>query len=908
MDLKVNIGPAGQRQHRVLFLLLSFIIPFLVMTLALIALHVTPFGDHSLAITDAKYYLNGQMFFARLLRGQENILYSLGNGLGGNEWSVFAWGGFSLGSFLSLFATLETMPAVFTWVCTVNLALSGLTMYILLDNVNGHKGSNLIFSTSYAFMGFNVVNVYQIGFVLGPELLPLIILGLVLLFRGKSPLVYILTLAFGAFFDFYFAFHFCVISVIFMAAYLLVHSRDLAGQRRRLFLRWLTASLIGGLLAAPMWLPTLKAYTGGGRMNQTTILEYTFNENMPFIQMFSKLFSGANSTGELVNGMPNIFVGILCLALVILYFMNKKIDIRKKRAAGIVLAIYLLTFYITAFTLIMHGGTHTNWFPYRYSYVFSFLLICLAAEELRYIDELTLEDTKRCGIVLLCAALIVFGTSYSFISGGMVVLDFALLLLMWLGFWFYKTKPDKAPLRTFSLLLGILVSINMYANFIASTASVQEWELDLEQYAKNVMTSGALTEALNGAEKGFFRMEKDESESGSVAADPLLYNYNGVSNSGPAVRAFVHQGLCKLGVNWYDMRHWYSEGIPAATDSLLGLKYILSRRDLTEEKGYENRINFQGCSIYQSDCALPAAILSEGAVSELELGDNVFANLNSVWKAMTGESGDIFTEQQEVTFSLVSDYRNQTVTSTELRESVSAAQSKTESESASGSSAASEEETSSYILYTFTAEQDGPVYVYDTSIPGSPNGLPTPAIKHVGTYKKGDTVEGKFPLSAGIGSGDLMRGYCANMVFAYADNDLLARYASKLKERDISFNVVHENDLTGTFTAGEGQRILFTLTWDEGWTCYIDGQPTPIDKTWDLFMSVSVPAGQHTYEMRFVPAWLNYGLYICAAAAAGLVVFMIVWSANKKKHAAEETADAPEAPEATAAEETEANP
>ena len=58
-------------------------------------------------------------------------------------------------------------------------------------------------------------------------------------------------------------------------------------------------------------------------------------------------------------------------------------------------------------------------------------------------------------------------------------------------------------------------------------------------------------------------MEKDESESETVGADPQLYFYNGVSHSSPAERMFVHKQLNRLGINWFDMRHWYSEGIPA---------------------------------------------------------------------------------------------------------------------------------------------------------------------------------------------------------------------------------------------------------------------------------------------------------------------------------------------------------
>lgn len=882
------------RVNHSLLLILSFLIPVVVMVLAAVALHVTPFGDHSFLISDAKFYINGEMWFSRLLRGQENILYSFNNGLGGNEWSQFAWGGFGFGNLLSIFASLETIPSVFTWICVINIAICGLTMFILLAYITGYSVSNLIFSTSYAMIGFNVVNCYQTGFLMGPQLLPLVILGLTMLFKGKSPLLYIFSLAFCTFFNFYFAFHLCVISLLYFVAYLCVKEKELEGTYKRFFLNWLISSLIAGLLAAPMWLPALKAFSGGGRLNQTGISEYTFNENMPFIQIFSKLFTGANSTNELVTGLPNIFCGILVVALVILYFMNKSIDLRHKRAAAAVLVLYLITFYIPAFTIAMHGGTHTNWFPYRYSYVFSFLLICLAVEEFKYINELTFSEIKRCGTVLLLIVILVFSTSYEFVSGGTVLLDLLLLALMALGFWFYKTRPDKAPFRTFSLLLLILVCINQYANYIISTKKVQEWELDLKQYASNIVVSGALIDALNMADQSFFRMEKDYSESDSVGADSLLYNYNGVSHSGPAERMFVHQGLNKLGINWFDMRHWYAEGVPAATDSLLGLKYLISGGDLAEEKGYEKKGELQDKSIYVDQNALPVSILSERSAEKLELGEDVFKNLNAVWKGMTGESEDLFTKQEDVTYSLVSDYSNQSVTSKELQESAALIANKQEnsgSQSLSNSGASSVsgqgnedlENSASYILYTFEAKKDGPVYVFDTSIPGSTDGLSVPSIRYVGTYHTGDQVEGKFPVTAEIGNGDFLRGYCVNQVFAYADNALLAKYAEILNNRDISFNVVHENQLTGTFTAGSDQCILFTIPWDEGWACYIDGQKAAVHKTWDLFMSVDVPEGQHTYEMRFFPAWVNYGLMISGAAFAGLIVFTIVWRQSGRR-------------------------
>ncbi|MBQ7474626.1 MAG: YfhO family protein [Clostridia bacterium] len=881
LQSEINPGENYKKTKRALLVLLSFAVPFIVMALGLVALRVVPFGSHNLAVSDGKYYINGLSFIKNIFLNKDGILYSFKNGLGGNEWSNFSWGGFNPVLLLLLFAKPETMPTWFTWISVVNMAVCGLTMYIFLARVKGPRLSHIVFSTSYAMMGFSVANCFQTGFFIGPQTLPLVALGLYLIFRGKSPVLYVISLGFTIFFNFYFGLMLCVFSVIIFLTHLYVNGALLKGRRLHLFLKWGGASVIAGLLAAPMWLPALKAFTGGGRMDQTTLTEYIFAEKSSFVSIFSKLFSGSVTHSEMINGLPNIFCGILTVALVVLFFMNRSVGAKKKRAAGVVLAFYLLTFFIPAFTILMHGGTHTNWFPYRYSFVFSFFLIALAAEEFGYIDSLTAKDLKKCGAVILVSTIVVFSTKYEFVTGGAVVLDLFLLLLMALGFRFYKKRPDKAPLRTFSMLLIILVSINLYANYALSISNMQkdEWELNLEEYDKNLLVNGALTDAVKMADGTFFRMEKDISESASVGADPYLYGYRGVSHSGPAERAFIHKGLSRLGINWYDMRHWYEGGIPAATDALLGLKYIIAERDLGEEKGYDDLIKIENTTLYKNENALQVAILSDGAAYGAEPGSDPFLNLNEVFKKMSGSDRDVFFPEEDVTFSLRNGATGRSYTAAELKEITSASESGEEKQ---GTAAAA------YIEYSFTAKRDGSVYFFDTSIPDSPNGLSSPSGKYVGTYKKGDTATGKIDLPATYSTDDFLRGYCVNLSFAYADDDALSELTGLLNEREMTVDVSDSDTrLYGSFKAGEDQRIIFTVPWDEGWTCRIDGEVVPIDKTWDVFMSVAVPSGEHTYEMTFCPAWMNYGLIAAGAALLSSAVWGgAALAASKKRRKA----------------------
>ena len=868
----LRITLLNTRMKETKIILLSFLVPFFLMILASVALLIIPFGKHNFAISDGGYYIDYLLFFNRLLKGQESILYSFKNGLGGNELSTLAWGCFSIGGFLSAFATLETMPTWFTWITLVNISVCGLTMYILLAGIKGHRFSHLIFSTSYSLMGFCVAYCYHYIFFIGPQMLPLVILGLIWIFRKENPLLYILSLSICILLNFYFGFMLCVASVTVFLAYYIAGRKMHQECGMRLFITYTLSSIIAGLLPAFVWLPTIKAFTGGGRLNQTGLDEFLFSENMPFIRMFSKLFSGAISLNEEVSGFPNIFCGILIVSLVFIFFRDKRINPLWRKAAALVLAFYLISFYIVAFSIFMHGGTHTNWFPYRYSFVFSFLLICIAFEEYQYLDEITLHETKKAGFIIVIATLIVFSVQYEFVSAGSLLLDFGLLFLMWIGFYLYKTRPEKAPRSILSAFLLLLVCCNLYANFVMSIGKLRDWEKDLTKYNENILTSGAIVQALSEHEEVFFRMEKDESESGSSGYDPYLYGYNGVSHSGPTEREFIHRGLSRIGINWYDMRHWYEHGVTAATDALLGLKYLVSKNDLKAEKDYEALLDANGTLIYRNSKVLPIAILADEAFHTLTLQANAFENLNVIWSTLAGDSEPIFTSEDDVTFTLHNNTDGQTITSRELQTSLSKTENGENTDIAN----------TAYIEYVFTAQKDAAVYRFDSSVPDSENGKAIPTMVCCGVYNAGDTVTGVCETNAEYLTPQIFTGYCSKLKFAYADNEMLAKFSEIINSRDISFNMVKETNLSGSFTAEPDQRILFTIPWDEGWTCYIDGQEVSIDKTWDLFMSVEVPEGQHTWEMKFFPAWMNYGILISSIALMGLVAIIILW--KKKKH------------------------
>ncbi len=867
--------------YRFIYPIFSFLIPAVIILGALAGLKVTPFGDNSLVISDGNgLYINYMGYVSRAIRGQDGILYSFTKGLGGNM--AGSWGWFLLNPTFALFAFADVTNymQVYTLVSVLNFCLCGLTMYICLKDIYGHRLSNLIFSTAYAMNGFLVANVFQLNFFVVIPVLPLMVMGLRRVLKGGSPVVYTLSIAYALLTNFYFGFMVCVASfLIFVVCF--IAERNQIENKSSVVIRYAISSVLGGGLSAVVWLPALLSLRGG-RLDQSVANVISFKENMPFLDMFSKLFIGANSTSELSNGLPNIFVGILPVFLVIMFFMNKKIPARKKIAAATLLIFYLVSFYIVVFNMAMHGGTVTNWFNYRDSFIFCFLMIFIAAEEWQYFTEEPGDNIKKALVVFVVASLIVFNKKYDYVSGGMVLLDLCILALMLGAYTMHKKDPVKNPMRALTMVVLVMTSLDLYLNYYFSVKNIMEWQRIESEYQQVTFPVSALVDAIKASDKDFYRMEVGEQRSETTGNDPMLYGYYGVGHGGSDDRDFVRLALSELGVHRLDMRNSYGRGVTSATDSLLGIRYVISKEDLETWKGYEKRAGLSEYSIYENNNALPVAMVVDEKTEEVPLDiEDIFNNLNLTWSAMTGCPDKIFIEEEDAEFSshnitdpltLTGEKAAEIVSSRDAGEKTDEGEDSTDADSDSQASASSqsipdenwstlqeEPENINYIKFSFTADRDGAVYTYNRSGMTEDNGSYPHALNYEGCFHKGDTVTGFIHFEGAAVNRFLLEEVAGRFKAVYMDESTLSAMSRTILERPSSVTKISDTHLMGTFTAQEGQKLMFTIPYDEGWTLYIDGEKRNLDKVLDVFMAADAGPGEHTYEMKFVPIGLKAG-------------------------------------------------
>ena len=250
---------------------LSLFMPFFIGVLSCVALHIAPFGDHSLMISDANSaYIDNLGFIRDIFTGKRDFLYSLNNGLGDSNMIGWGFGSFHPLFLLAIFCDITEYPQMFTWISVIDFSICGFTMYLLLEDISKDWGeskgynyalTNLIFSTSYALIGFNVANVFQLIFFTGVQLLPIIVLGLRRLLKGKSPALYSISLACLILTNFYFGYMVCILSVIIFLLWLFGKEKS-SVERKRISLMYIGASCVAGLMSAFIWLPALISQKG----------------------------------------------------------------------------------------------------------------------------------------------------------------------------------------------------------------------------------------------------------------------------------------------------------------------------------------------------------------------------------------------------------------------------------------------------------------------------------------------------------------------------------------------------------------------------------------------------------------------------------------------------------------------
>lgn len=377
--------------------ILAFLVPAATLAAAYALYKVEPFGPNSILFGDmAGQYVNFMADFKELFgRG---LFYTWHKALGGEALSLAAYYLFSPFNLLLLLFPTQKLSLAMVCLTLLKTGAAGSAMALFLRSRGGRSGMALAFGSAWALSGYMLGFAQNIMWLDGVILLPLVVWGLRRILEGKAPWLYLFSLSGAVFCCYYIGWMLCV----FCGLYFLFHW--LAGgapHRLKALGRFAAASVLAcGLqlwLLAPVGLAL-------GQGKARPALDFSFAANFSLAKLPRQLLAGAYLPGEASNQLPLIFCGTLPLLLLPVFFASRRMQKGEKTAGAALLAVLLTSFYWRAPDLVWHGLQSPSWFPYRYSFLFIFVVLELAA-----LGWQALAQTPRRwhppAAVVLCTAL-----------------------------------------------------------------------------------------------------------------------------------------------------------------------------------------------------------------------------------------------------------------------------------------------------------------------------------------------------------------------------------------------------------------------------------------------------------------------------------------------------------------------
>lgn len=886
-------------KNKIINLGLAFIIPFLIVISVLISLHMAPFGENTLAYSDANYqYINFFKLFSDVISGKINWTYSFRLGIGENIIGLLAYYTFHPYNILYRFFDIQNYGKVFAIIYSLIIGTCGVNAYIFFKELKGWNKYLLIFSTAYALIGFNAAYCFNTLFLTGSMIFPIVLLGIYRIVNNKKPYAYIISLVLAIFMNCYMGFLICIASILFYMAFSYINKPK---DRIKNAIKYLKYSIISGLIPAFIWIPAFINIVKGRLNDSTSHPNLSFTENGSVLDIIAKLFTGVTNYDQLVHGLPNIFCGIITLYFALIFIIDKNFD-NKKQIGYICLAvIYYLSFYITGLTAIFQGFTQTNWWPYRYSFVFSMILILMAVESFSKLKEIEEKTYKNSLIVLGVTGILVLSENYDFVNFSTISIDVIILAIALFAVKLYK--KDNKYKREFVSLIVLLTCLSSYTYLYLALLGVNEWNTQSSnnrRYETTIKHERKLVDYIKETEKdSFYRLEQEYQRTEDFGNDGLMFEYNGIGGGSVTVNHKIRKILAKYGEHWNDLRLSYEKGMTSSMDAFFGIKYLTSERDLETEKDYKKLETIEGTSIYSNPFALKIGILADNKIKDLDISKitDVFEVQNKLWSSLYGKDIELYKEEKDIKFN---GHNMNTMPQISLKDAQSAKEKnssiyeieneveKTDDIYKEKYNTILELDYQPYIEYNFTAKEDGPVYLYvEYFLNREGIGTEDDILQYIGTYKKGDKITKRIYEQQYQMKDYNAKSYIdliSSVKVAYYNKELFENTVKDIQNRDITINKNENNDtiVYGNFKNNKEQYIVFTIPNDNGWNLYIDGEKTEIEELGNMFIGAKVEPGEHTYMLKYFPVGLKTGIVVTISALMLLAVNIILEERHEK--------------------------
>lgn len=869
---------------------------FFIMMVVYYCFDLIPFGDKTILRMDL-YHQYGPLFaeFYERFVNADSFLYSWTSGGGGTFLGNFYNYLSSPFALVMLLVGHKNMPEAIAIMIILKAITASYTFSYFIRKKYTPEESPLTsaFGVLYACSGFFIAYYWNVMWIDSFYLFPLVMLGIDKIIKERKASLYIVTLTLTFLTNYYMAYMVCIFSVLFFIYNYFIEYEFSSTYFGRLkerenniksTLSWAfnnlrnsrffdtgsifaISSVFAACLSAFALLPVYFI------LQNCSATSGTFPEELKtYFSIFDFLANHLayldptiRSSGDDV--LPNIYCGVLTVMLVPLFIFSNKISGKEKIFSCAILGIMFASCYTNYLNYIWHGFHFPNDLPYRFSYMYSFLLLIFAFRALTFIKEYTRRQIIGVGTATIFFVIMVqeIGSKNFSEVGVWICIAFIGIYCLALSVLNNKSFPKIA--------VAALILCSCCAEYIVANTN----NYSMDQPKTNFVSDYDDFQILKNKIDEYEGNENYRMELTSLRArmDPCWYYYNGVSTFSSMAYEKVSNMQYHLGMfGNYINSYTYHRQTPVY-NAFFALDYIVDNDQgstaVMNDSYYERLFSNGKFTAYKNNYSLPIAFRANEEIARwshdnsnpFEVQASLFADTTGINDVYTDlELDKISTNNTECNYEDYGDSGCYPYTVTGDLADAS-------------------------LTYDLTVKESGNAYLYFKTGSNSveritvtlSNGISLsqaidtkPYVLDLGYLEKGDTVSVFAPVK------EDMSGY--TYLYAVTLNDKqFQKGFNQLNADSLQITDFKETKIEGTMNASEDGVIFTSINYDTGWSVYIDGEKVNKDDIvaiGDALLGVRVTKGTHTVTFKYMPEGLLLGAILSVLALTTVLLLLFI--------------------------------
>lgn len=842
---------------------------------------VFPFGSITVMRMDL-YHQYGPLFaelYDRIVE-HKSLLYSWITGGGssflGNYLNYLS----SPLSFLIFLFDKEDISYAITFIVALKCILSATSFsYYLKKSFNKDNYFLSAFGILYAFSAYFLAYYWNVMWLDAMIMLPLIALGIEKIFKTGDIKLYTVSLIILFFANYYMGYMCCIFAVLyFFVCFINTYSNDGKLNENAVYekkystkalmnnvfinrgVKFAFASIIAALICAITLVPVFMILKNSSATSGT--FPQTFKSYFDLLDLitshFALLETTIRSSGD--NVLPNIYTGILTFILLPLFLVNNKIKLKEKATYVVLIIFFVFCFNNNCAEYIWHAFHFPNDLPYRYSYMYSFIIAVMGYKTILNFKGIKVKDIAYTGLAIISFVII----CQKFLTNKMTnstIYATIIFVALWCGFLFLL-KNKNAQKKTVSF---VLVTFILCETIISSIVGLP-LNQDNKNYKENYKTYTDAINYIDNKDSGFYRTELCYL---NTRMDPAYYGYNGISVFSSMAYESYSQLQSSLGMQSNKVNSYTYNTQTPVYNMMFNIKYLIQTDvSLAPSSNLYKKIyntSDKKSNVYESKYNLPIAYCVNSKIDDWVTDEgNPFEIQSDFVKLATGYS-NVFkpVEYNSTDFDAVS--------GDDVTENGTYWLEKSDSSSNYGTETVSLSPTIDGNLYLYVKSSDlKTITVNSEKVSDITQSMEDAYILDLGYHNKGDEVLVSLDASKMESESTSFDFYCYT-----ADDTVVKNMYNSLAGNSLNVESYSDTTIKGTVKAKENCYLYSSIPYDDGWSVYVDGKKAETFEICGTLLAIELTPGQHKIEYKYFSVGFLYGIIISAVTVFGLCGFYI---------------------------------